>query len=370
MKFVVIRSNLKEAINIIERASGDIPHLPILKNVLIKAEGGNIVLVATNLEIAVTANVAGKIIEDGMVTVPLSLFSSLVANLQSDRLNIESKGSLIEVTTDNYSATMQGTPADDFPVKPKIKEMNVWMEIKGVILREAIQQVMVAAVASDLRPELNTIFFDFSLESLKLVATDGFRLAEKKIPGNIIEVKDVEPFRILIPLKTAQEISRIITNEDIVRIFCDETQVLFKTQKLELISRLIEGNFPDYSQLIPQKFISEVVIERDELINAMKLMSVFSQKNSEVMITIRDDKKTVAIHSADQSIGENNYILPAKIKGESMEVILNWKYLNDALKAIVQKEIFFGFQEDVNPAIIKPTGDISYFYVLKPLMKG
>lgn len=370
MKFVVIRSNFREAISLIERSSGEISNLPILKNILIRAGEGMITLMATNLEIAVTAGVAGKIIEDGTVTIPLSLLSNLINNLQSDRLNVEAKGALIEIKTDNYTATLQGLPADDFPVAPKIKDLSQYLEIKGILLKEALYQVMAAATVSDLRPELNSVFFNFSLEKLVLAATDGFRLGEKTIPGNSITNKGNESFKVLVPLKTAQEIARTVNNDEEVKIYHDENQILFKTPRMELISRLIEGNFPEYSQLIPEKTITEVIIERDEFANAAKLVSVFSQKNSEVEINIHEDKKTITIKSADQTLGENAYIVPAKIKGEAMDVVFNWRYLNDAIKIINTKEIFFGFQEDMSPSIIKPNGDISYFYILRPIAKS
>ncbi len=369
MKFVVMRSNLRDAISSVERATGDVQNLPILKNVLIRVGSGEIIIVATNLEIAVTATVSGKIIQDGEITVPLALFSELIANLQSDRLNVEARENILEVKTDNYTATINGMPTDDFPSAPKAKDPNSWIGMKGVILKDALQQVVGAAVASDLRPEFNSVLFDFSLETLKLTATDGFRIAEKSIAGSFMQVNECEPFKMLVPLKTAQEVSRVIGNADEVRIYPESSQVVFKTTHMELISRVIDGNFPEYSQLIPKKLSVEVSVSREELINAVKIASVFS-KNREVTISIHDDGKTIEVRSADQTLGENKYLLTAKIKGGAMDVIFNARYFIDALKVISTEDVFLGFQEDTNPAIIKSTSDASYFYILKPLMNG
>jgi len=370
MKFVAIRSNIKEAVSITERVIGENLNLPILKNVLIETGNEGITFTTTNLELAITCFVSGKVIEGGKVTGPLPLFSNLITNLQTDRLNFSKKNNTLEVKTDNYTAILQGLPAEDFPITPKIKNPNENLTIKSALLKEGIQQTIVASQFSDLRPELNVILFDFSLDTLRLVATDGFRLAEKSIPQNFFTSNYKEPFKVLIPLKTAQEVLRMSKDEEMVKIFRDENQILFKTERAELISRLTEGNFPDYSPIIPKKFTTEVIANKEEFSNAVRLAGIFGQKNSEAKIIVRQDKKTMEVSSADQVLGENSYLLPAKIKGEPIEAFFNWRYLTDPLKAIKTEEIFVGFQEENNPALLRPMGDNSYFYILKPILKS
>jgi DNA polymerase III subunit beta len=370
MKFVAIRSNIRDAISVIERAAGENLNLPILKNVFIEAGNSGVTFTATNLELAITCYVSGKVIENGKITVPLALFSNLIANLQSDRLNFEKKGNAMEIKTDNYNATIQGLPAEDFPITPKVKDSGEYLEIKSVLLKEAIQQTMVASQFSDLRPELNAILFDFSLDNLKLAATDGFRLTEKTLSQNLFTAKYHEPFRMLIPLKTSQEALRMSKDDEIMKIYHDENQVLFKTDRAELISRLIEGSFPDYSAIIPKSFATEVVVNREEFTNAIRLASVFGQKTSELKINIYPAKKAVEVSSADQALGENNYLLPAKIKGDAIESFFNWRYLADPIKTMRTEEIFIGFQEETNPALLRPMNDNSYFYILKPILKS
>lgn len=372
MKFVAIRSNIREAITAIQKASVENANIPILKNALIVVESNNITFTATNLEVAVTAQVSGKVIESGRVSVPLLLLANLINNLQSDRINFEKKGDHLEIKTDNYSASLQGMSTEEFPPTPKIGDAEHFIEIKGMFLKEAIQQVTVASQFSDLRPELNSIFFNFTIENIKLAATDGFRLAEKMIPKNAFTSKFGEPFDMLVPLKTAHEISRIVGDADMVRIFRDENQVLITTEKIKLISRLSEGSFPDYSGIIPNSFVSEVTVNKDEFVNAVKLAGVFSQKNNELTILLHPDKKTIELSSADQSFGDNSYLLPAKIKGEASETTpttFNAKYLADALKSVSGEDVFLGLQAEANTALIKSFTDGSYFYILKPIMK-
>jgi DNA polymerase-3 subunit beta len=370
MKFIALRSNIKEAISIIEKAVGENSNLPILKNILIEAKGGSIIFSATNLEIAISHKVMGKIIEEGRVSPPLALFSNLITNIQSDRLNFESKENDLEIATDNYSAVIHGLSPEDFPLTPTVKNQEKYLEIKGVFIKEAIQQTIVASQFSDIHPELNTILFEFSLEKLTLVATDGFRLAEKSLPSNVFTASQKEPFKLLIPLKTSLEIARIIKDDEVMRIFWDENQVLIKTENTELISRLIEGAFPDYSAIIPHEFDAEIVVNHEEFVGAIKLAGVFGQKNSEVKIKIHPNKKAIEISSADQSLGENNHILPAKIKGETEEVFFNWRYLGDSMKGIRTEDVLLGLQNEARPALIRSTTDGSYFYILKPILKS
>lgn len=370
MKFIALRSNVKEAISIVEKAVGENANLPILKNILIEAKDGVITFSATNLEIAISHKVTGKIIEDGKVSPPLNLLSSLIGNIQSDRLNFESKENNLEVTTDNYNAVVNGLSADDFPITPTVNDKEKFISIKSTLLKEAIQQVVVASQYSDLRPELNSILFDFSIEKLILAATDGFRLSEKSLPSNLFTSKTKEPFKILVPLRTALEISRVMNDEDEIKLFWDENQILASTETTELISRLIEGNFPDYSGIIPKGFGAEVVVNREEFAAAIRLAGVFGQKNSEVRMSIHENKKAVEITSADQALGENKQILPAKIKGEMGDIFFNWRFLADAMKGIKTEDAFFGLQEDAGPALIRSASDNSYFYILKPILKA
>lgn len=304
------------------------------------------------------------------MTVPVGLLVNLIGNLQSDRLNFESKGDNLEIKTDNYNAVVQGMPADDFPVTPKIGDKEHYLEIKGVFLKEAVQQTAVASQFSDLRPELNSVLFDFSLETVKLAATDGFRLAEKTLAANIFTAKFPDPFRVLIPLRAAYELLRIIGDEDVVRVFRDVNQVLFKTEHTELISRLSEGSFPDYSSLTPKSFTTEIVAVRDDVLSAIKLAAVFGQRNNELKVAVHPNKKAIEIASADQAFGENSYLLPAKIKGPAKEAFFNVHYISDAVRSSVGENIFLGLQEETGPALIKSPSDESYFYILKPILKA
>lgn len=370
MKVVVIKNNLKEGLSAVGRIAGENLQLPILKNILLEAMDNKIILTATNLEIAIKFAVSGKVIENGSLAVPLAIFSNIISNTANERLNIENKKNVLEIKTDNYQANINSSLSDEFPLIPKIKNQEKYIEIEAAILKDALNQVVIASQFSELRPELNSVFMEYSIESLKLVATDSFRLAEKVLTESQITSTAEESFSFLLPIKSSQELLRILGNEGRVKIYRDENQVLFKTEQWELFSRLMEGSFPDYKAVVPQKYSAEINVSKNEFINSLKLSGIFSAGSNEVKIKIAENHKAIEISSSDQTIGENNYLLPAKIAGSSKEASFNWKYLSDGLKALESEDVLFGINEDNKPAVIKSLKDTSYFYLVMPILKS
>jgi len=369
MKIIIIKSNLRDGLTAVQSIAGDKQDLPILKNVLIESFNNKISLTTTNLELAITFFVFGKTIEPGKTTVPVGIFSNLANNLSSERLNIELRGKKLEVKTDNYEAGIQTLPTDDFPIIPKIKDTKKQITIEGRFLKEALNQVISSAQASDLRPELNTVLFSFSLDHLTITATDSFRLAEKTIPKTNIKVTNENPFRVLVPLRTAQELSKIVQDNDKVEIYHDDNQVMFKCERFEMISRLIDGAFPDYEYLVPKKFDTEAVVNREEFLGALKLAGVFSSRVSEVHLKTVE-KRALEIVSNDQALGDNKYLLPAKVVGSTKDVGFNWRFLVDGLKNIKTDDVFVGLNEDNKPALLRSPNDASYYYILMPILRA
>lgn len=369
MKLIVIKGNLKEGLAAVEKTSGDNQNLPILKNVFLETTQNNIKLTTTNLEMAMSYYALGKTIESGRVTVPISLFLNIINNLQSERLNLEKKNNNLEIKTDNYEAVIQGLPAEEFPLIPKIKSKESRVEMAGAVFQNALAQTAPSTQFSELRPELGSILVDFSLDSIKLAATDSFRLSEKTIPSSEFTTNHTEPFRFLVPLRTAHELLRNLKEDKPLTIHHDENQTLFVTDQFELISRLVQGTFPDYQSIVPRKLETEIVLSREDFINALRLAAVFSSRVHEIRVKVHEGKKSIEVFSADQILGENKYLLPAKIQGKSKEASFNWRYLLDGLKAVRGEEVFLGLGEENKPALLKSPTDASYFYVLMPILK-
>lgn len=367
MKVVLFRDNLKDGLMAAEKAVSDSSSLPILKNVLLKTYNNKIKIVTTNLELAITKFISGKIIEEGSLTIPFQTFYSIVNNTNHDRINLERVDNNFIFKTDNYEAKIQGAHEDDFPIIPKLENIESYLEIDPIILKEAIGKVVNSAQISDIRPEISGVLFDFQLTILKLVATDSFRLAEKTLTNNQFRHNFDHSFKVIIPLKTIQEISKIFSNDQPIKISLDNSQILFKNNDIELISRLIDGNYPDYEQIIPKNIETEVVVNKDHFINSIKLVNNFSGKTNDIRLAVKD-QKVFEVYSNNQLLGENNYLIPAKVKGGDFEgIAFNWRYLLDGLRVIDGEGVVFGSNGLNRPAIIKPLEDKSYFYILMPI---
>ena len=210
--------------------------------------------------------------------------------------------------------------------------------------------------------------FDFQSTILKLVATDSFRLAEKTIAANQFSHNFPTAFKAVIPLKTAQELLRIISRDVPLKIFYDTHQILFVSGDTEIISRLIDGTYPDYEQIIPRETETEITVNRSHLMNAVKLVSNFSGKTNDIRLGVKNDQKILDVYSVNQLVGHNNYLIPAKVSGsECKDIPFNWRYLIDGLKAITEENIVFRINGNTKPALIRPAEDASYLYMVMPI---
>lgn len=370
MKLVLLKSHLREALAAVERASADNANLPVLRNVLVAAGDGEVRLSATNLEIGVVASAAAKVIEKGSASVPAGLLAGIIGNLQSERLNLELHGGSLEIATDNYRATVQTLPAEEFPSMPTVASPNGIL-IPAQTLSDALARVIPSAQSSDIRPELGSVLFSYVRGELKLAATDSFRLAEKTIPGSQIEEEgSSEEFRMLVPLKTAQEMARIFKGDERVTIRRDEHQVFAATKNASLISRLVGGTFPDYEPRIPKEFSTEVTLETKEFLSAVRLTGVVGARSGEVMIRVGAGEKNVEVRSIDQGVGENACVVPAKVQGGANVVSFNWRYLLDGVKAVDGDELCLGLTDGSRPALMRSPRDGSFFYIVMPILKA
>jgi len=368
MKVIILRSNLKESLAVVEKAVSDTSNLPILKNVLFKTFNNKIKICATNLNVAVTKLTSAKIIEEGGITVPFSTFYSLVNNSGNERILIETEKNNLVFKTDNYSAKIQGVDQEDFPIIPKISSEDNFIEVPGGIFKEAIYKVLNAAHISEIRPEISGVLMDFQMTMIKFVATDAFRLAHKTINNNQFNSNFPYGFKAIIPLRTISEVVKIFPENQPIKIYVDNNQILFRSEDTELISRLIEGDYPDYDQIIPKSTDTEITVNKDQLVNAVKLASNFSGQTNDIKIKIDSGKKVMEVYSANQYLGENNYLIPIKLKGEHFEEIaFNWHYFLDGLKVVDHENLVFGVNKNNKPSMIKHPEDGSYFYILMPI---
>lgn len=368
MKVVILRSNLKEALSAVEKAVSENSNLPILKNVLFKTYNGKIKIAATNLDLAITKLTSGKIVEEGGITVPFGAFYNLVNNSDNERILIETQNNNLFFKTDNYNAKIQGVSQEEFPIIPKIDNEEGFIEFDPTVLKEAISKVLSAAQISEIRPEISGVLVDYQMTILKLVATDAFRLAQKTFNNSQYKSNFKQGFKIIIPLRTVSEMIKIFPDNQPIRICVDSSQILVKNEELELISRLIDGEYPDYEQIIPKNIDSEITVNKSQLANAIKLVSTFSGRTNDIKLKINDEKKVLEVHSANQYLGENSYLLPIKFRGQPCgEIAFNWRYFLDGLKSVNQESLLFRANGDSKPSVIKSPDDESFFYILMPI---
>lgn len=361
MKFQVTQENLSRALNNVARIATTRNTLPILANVLIKTVDNRVCIATTNLNIAITNYIGSKVSQSGSITVPARLMQDFISSLPGGVINIELKDTKLHVSTDHHKSVINGTPADDYPVMPKIKDGKNWKITSGE-LKNALNQVVVAASSDDARPVLTGVNFYTSEGSLYIVATDSYRLAEKKI----MSLKD--EISVLVPASAIQDLLRILDDSDEeVKITSDEQQILFQKGDVELVTRLIDGKFPDYKKLIPAKFKTSAVVPKAEIANIAKVSSLFARETAgSVKFGIDDSTKKISINSIASQLGENAATTEAKTTG-SGEITLNSRYIIDALNSITDEEAFVGFNEKLEPFIVKGNKDDTYLHIIMPL---
>jgi len=290
MQIICLQENLKQALNITERIIGRNLTLPILNNLLLTTENNRLKISSTNLEIGIISWINGKIEKPGEITIPAKLLSNFIGNLPNKKIEMRVKGSQLHLKCENFKAVLNGLEAKEFPIIPKIKDKPL-IRIKGGVLKANLSQVVEMTSLSDSRPEISGVLMNFEKNTIKLAATDSFRLAEKIISHN---QKESINQAMIIPQKTIQELIRILGEKEAandnqgqeVEIILGNNQVLFNLGDVQIISRLIEGQYPDYQQIIPKNFTTHATLIRTELINNIRVASLFSGKVNNVQFFI------------------------------------------------------------------------------------
>lgn len=368
MKLSVTQENLAKALSVVGRVVGNRATLPVLVNTLLKTESNRLKLSATNLEMGINYWIGGKVDEKGAITVPARLLSELITTLPSEKIELELEKTTLKIKTPNHKSQINGIEAEEFPSIPAVKGDSSFT-VASDQLKAALSQTTLVASADDSRPVLNGVYLFTKGDTLFVVATDSYRLAEKTIKMTK-KPKGSDSIDAIVPARTMQELLRIIGDADEdIEVLIDEGQVMFKIGDIELISRLIEGKFPDYKQLIPSETESRAVLSTDDFMNVTKTASLFAAENAgSVTVRVDEENKKLEIHSVAAQVGENTSQVPAEVKGAGAEVALNSRYITDALSVVGAEQVEFGITGKVNPCVIKPVGsEKDYIHIIMPL---
>lgn len=366
MEIKILQEKLAKALNNVSRVAGGArATLPILNNVLIRVDEGKVSLTTTNLDMAVVSYLPASQSKNGVMTVPARLMAEFVGNLpRGEVVEIVSKDDKVTIKAGEYTSTINGASAEDFPELPEMddaKAVKFQMEVEE--FKAGLSQVMIAASNDTTRPALTGVYFNTFEGALYLAATDGYRLAERKF----IEKVESEVTAI-VPTGSLQEVLRSIGDDvNEIEILFDETQVRFRIGEIEVTSKLINGSFPDYRQLIPKETEISVDLKRDELVRVTKLAALFAKEvGGSIVCKTSVENGCFSIASVANELGENNSEIKIEVATDG-KVTLNSRFLLDALNVLDGNAVRFGFSNKLDPVVLKAEGDDKYIHIVMPL---
>lgn len=375
MKIACTQENLAQGLSMVSHVTTKNVSLPVLGNVLLKTVNGSLLLSATNLEIAVSCVVRGKVDVEGEYSVPAKLLQDYVALLPSGKVDLELKEEGLEVRSNEQETIIRGLPASEFPLLPKLTKGEGY-RLPAETLKQAIGQVAFAASTSESRPELMGVSCAFGPRddgfSVTFAATDSYRLAERRV----VLANAGAPSRCIVPTRSLLEVARILssykdeiggTEEAIWSTTDSQLVVTFGT--VELVTRLIEGAFPPYEEIIPKQFKTEVSMPRTGLQKAVRAASLFSRQGMfDVHLDIDPEKGNVDVRSADQGTGKTRSAVPGMVTGDGNSVTLNYRYVNDGLAAMASEQVRLTVIDGGNPVLILPMDEKElYRYLVMPI---
>ena len=371
MKFTCTKENISRVLNLTCPLASRQGHLPILMNVLINASDSGVEIVATNLEMAIKANLRAKVDKPGSFTVPAKTLLDYVNLLSDSQIEFFLEENELVVKCIGSSTKIKGMPAEEFPVVPEIDEKNVYT-ILAADFKNALSKTVVAASKNEIRPELSGVhmeFFGARHKGLVLASTDSYRLAEARVgvEQGENEIKAIAPARTIYEIIRLLSLSKDSESEKNVRVWVSESQIAIRYNGFEMTSRLVEGNYPDYAQIIPESFKTVAVFPSEVMVKAIKAASLFTSAGiNAVSFDLSVDTKTVAVSSTNTQTGEYNSEVDADITGEENSILLNHRYVLDGLQQI-SGEIEFGVISSDAPCILKEKGKKDYLYIVMPI---
>ncbi len=365
MKVECVKERFEKALTAIEKVAAKNATLPVLSCVLLETRGGTLLLRTTNLELGIEISIPVKVVEDGVVAVPIGNLLSFVSTTpQEKNLSLETKEGVVVVSLGKSTATFNTMNYNDFPTIPLLGNQNI-ITVPVVDIINGVKSVVFSSAVNTVKPEYASVMITIDDNTLLFVATDSFRLAEKKI--YLKHTK--EPQTVLLPSKNAQEIARILglLQEKNVEICVEGQQISFTAGTTYITSRLVGGNFPDYKQIIPKTTSTEVVVSKQDFINTMKIANVFSDTFLQVNIRVLVKEKIFEIKTKNQTIGEQTTNIPAAFQGEDVVMSFNHRYLVDCLSSVGADTLSFVFSGPNKPVIIRGVSDKTFLYLVMPM---
>ena len=373
MKLSCIQENISRGLGVVGRAVATRTTLPITNNVLLATDQSRLKLIATNLEMAISCWIGAKVEEEGAITVPARLLTEFVNSLPNDRIdiNLSPRTKTLGLKCARFEARISGVDAKDFPPIPTVEE-GITTRVEVEALRQGISQVVFAAASEESRPVLTGVDAQFDNDLLTLAAADGFRLAVYKLPLTTPVSQKTE---VIIPARTLAELNRLIPDDEetiSITVNPNKSQALFRLKDTELVSQLVQGTFPQYTQLIPQSYNTRAIVDIAEFLRATKTASIFARDGSGIVrleITsggeLTPGKMKVSARS--EEIGDDVGEIDAVIEGEEAKIAFNGRYLVEVLSALRETQVALEITNPSSPGVIRPVGVDNYIHVVMPM---
>jgi DNA polymerase-3 subunit beta len=366
MKFSTLQENLAKGLQTVARAVPTKSPMPILTNVLISAENGRLKLSATNLETAITTYVNASIDKEGSITVPARLIKEFIINLSPSTVVAELESDILHLKSDKTKSRLNGISAEDYPKLPEVSKKAKHIDIKPEDLVNAASVVAFAAGTDSSRPVFTGVYLKYKKNKLTIAATDGFRLSEKtiKVEG------DAEDFSVIIPAKIFLEVARIFaSSQEPIKMIMNENEnlVLFEAEDTLITTVILDGQYPDYTKIIPSESIVTAKFPSEEFLEAVRLTNIFAKEgNSTIKVCLNPDGE-IKIVSLEAETGKHESTFPAEVEGESLEMAFNSKYLLDFLSNVKSDQIVFSANGNLSPCVLKSNGHDNFLHIIMPV---
>ncbi|MEX0672778.1 MAG: DNA polymerase III subunit beta [Candidatus Paceibacterota bacterium] len=365
MNVECVKDKLEQALTKATRVTSKNVTLPVLQCVLLEAADNQLLIRATNLDLGVEIGLSVKVKEEGIVAVPGSILASFLSHVSDESVTLEREGEQLVVKTASASTKINTYDHEDFPTIPRVTD-GVSFSVDSSTFAEGFHSVAYSAAVSSMKPELSSVYIAPASDQRSLVfaATDSFRLAEKKVQMKEVPVFDY----VLVPVKNTNEITRMLDEYNgTIEIKFGESQVAFVGDGLYVTSRTVDGVFPDYQQIIPTEFSAEATVLKNDLVTALKVATIFTDKFNQVTVSIDPGQKQFTLQTKNSEVGENTYSLDGALSGEALTIAFNHKYIMDSFQSITTDSVVLKLGGPGKPMVMSGVSDPSFLYLVMPM---
>lgn len=367
MKLKALQENLKQAVSLTSRFASSKAQLPVLGNILLKAEKGSLILSATNLELSVSVSIGADVSKEGNITIPAKTLSDIVSNLNPSAVELECNKERVKITSGQFNSNISAMNASDFPLVPSsLGKAVVKIDREG--LYDSLQKVLYSASVDETRPVLTGVLVKFGSNAVTFVATDGFRLSVKTLMVGSFDEKE----SLILPKNALSELIRISSEEKTIGLNYrkKDNQVVFGLEDVVLGSRVIEGNFPDYEKIIPKVSKIKVNLAKDDLMQTVKLAGVFARDSANT-IKFLIEKNGLVVTSESSKSGSQKTKVDAKVEGEigkdGFSIAFNYKFIEDFLGCVEGESVDMEFSETNSPGVFRDPSDKDFLHLIMPV---